>query len=273
MKGLCQESPSAVLLNSGPLMLIVGFLLWLAGLYFRTAIVGLMGAAAGLFCGLAVSQWLNLSAWICSAAGAALVCLVLVLFNKAVLMLLATLVFAPFGTIIYCGLAPQQSSAALLESMGSSVHLPLNHDTSAQIASVSQFIKNDSSFSTRLHLLFEENVQHISLQQLDILLTALLAGMIGVLLCWHLRKPVMALCCSGIGTFLIVIGLEIALLGMNIHFSEWFQEHPENLSIIYLSLVLFGVIVQFLTLVIKKQAVMELSYPCFFACYEYTRRI
>lgn len=253
IESLCQESPSAVLLKSGLLMLIVGFLLWLAGLYFGTAIVGLLGAAAGLFCGLAVSQWFNLSVWICAAAGAVLVCLVLVLFKKAVLMLLATLIFALFGTILYCGLAPQESSAALLESLESPVHLPMSHDTSAQIASVSRFIENDSSFSTRLHLIFEEIIQHISLQQLDILLTAVLAGMIGVLLCWHLRKPVMALCCSGIGTFLVVIGLEVTLLGMNIHFTAWFQQHPENLSMIYLSLVGLGMIVQLLMLLSSKR--------------------
>lgn len=253
IESLCQQSPSAVLLKSGLLMLIAGFLLWLAGLYFSTAIVGLLGAAAGLFCGLAVSRWLNLSPWICAATGAVLVCLVLVLFKKAVLMLLAMLVFALFGTILYCGLASQKSSAALLESLESSAHLPLSHDTSAQIAGVSRFIEKDSPFLTRLHLLFEGIVQHISLQQLDILLTALLTGTTGALLCWHLRKPVMALCCSGIGTFLVVIGLEVTLLGMNIHFTAWFQQHPENLSMIYLSLVGFGMIVQLLTLVSSKR--------------------
>lgn len=254
IESLCQESPSAVLLKSGLLMLIVGFLLWLAGLYFSTAIVGLLGAAAGLFCGLAISQWLNLSAWICSAAGAALLCLVLVLFKKAVLMLLAMLVFALLGIIAYCGLARQEFSAGMLASLNASASLPVSHiDASAQIACVSQFIENNSSFSTRLHLFFEEIFQHISLQQPNILLTALLAGMLGLLLSWCLRKPVMALCCSGIGTFLVVIGLEVTLLGMNIHVTAWFQQHPQNLSIIYLSLVGFGVIVQLLTLVSSKR--------------------
>lgn len=235
-------------------MLVVGSLLWLAGLYFSTAIVGLLGAAAGLLGGLAVSYSLNLPAEFCSAAGAVLLGLVLILLKKTVLMLLATLVFALFGTIIYYGLTPRESAAGMSVTWNTAASLPANYTPpSAHLAGIHQFTEDDASIPAKLHLFFKDALQTVNLHQPNMLLAAMSAGIIGLLAGWSLQKPVMALCCSGIGTCLVVIGLDLTLLGMNIHLPAWFQQHPENLSMICLSLVVFGMMVQLLTLVSSKR--------------------
>jgi len=80
-----------------------------------------------------------------------------------------------------------------------------------------------------------------------LLLIALLGGLTGLFLIWILRKLILALCYSGVGTLLFLIGLEVTLLGMNVHLVSWFQERQAAFTITYLSLTGIGVIFQLLT--------------------------
>ena len=72
-------------------------------------------------------------------------------------------------------------------------------------------------------------------------------GIAGLLLIWTLRKLIMALCYSGVGTLIFLIGLEVTLLGMKVRLISGFQQRRGALSITYLSMVVIGVIFQLVT--------------------------
>ena len=242
------ESPPAVLLGCGAGVLVLGLLLWLAGSYFSAVILGLLGAVVGSACGLLVSQWLAAPPLISMAVGAVVFTLAAVLFRNALIILLAILVFALAGGTAYSSLilkdAPPQSSSLL----NASLIQPFSQmDTASRLAYVNQITENQESFFERLGLMIRDAFQTMDPYKWKILLIALAAGVAGLLLIWILKKLVMAVCYSGVGALLVLIGLEILLLAVNIHFMAWFQDRQSALSITYLILLLMGTMYQLLT--------------------------
>jgi len=246
IESLCLESSPGALAGSGLLVLILGILLWLAGSYFSAVILGLLGAVVGSVCGLLVSQWLNTPALISMLIGALVFTLAAILFRNVLIILLATLVFGLAGMTAYSSLilkeTPPKSS-----SFNSSFIQPFGQmDTSSRLAYAKQITEKGENFFERLNLLIKDALQTIEPYKWKILLIAPVAGVAGLLLIWFLRKLVMALCYSGVGTLLVLIGLEVILLGMNVHLISWFQGHRATFTITYFLLAAIGVIFQFI---------------------------
>jgi len=114
------------------------------------------------------------------------------------------------------------------------------------LAYAKQITEKGENFFERLNLLIKDALQTIEPYKWKILLIAPVAGVAGLLLIWFLRKLVMALCYSGVGTLLVLIGLEVILLGMNVHLISWFQGHRATFTITYFLLAAIGVIFQFI---------------------------
>lgn len=259
IESLCLESSPGALAGSGLLVLILGILLWLAGSYFSAVILGLLGAVVGSVCGLLVSQWLNTPALISMLIGALVFTLAAILFRNVLIILLATLVFGLAGMTAYSSLilkeTPPKSS-----SFNSSFIQPFGQmDTSSRLAYAKQITEKGENFFERLNLLIKDALQTIEPYKWKILLIAPVAGVAGLLLIWFLRKLVMALCYSGVGTLLVLIGLEVILLGMNVHLISWFQGHRATFTITYFLLAAIGVIFQFMTMKFKKKKEVEES--------------
>lgn len=248
IESLFLQSPPAVLLGCGVGVLVLGLLLWLAGSYFSAVILGLLGAVVGSACGLLVSQWLATPSLISMAVGAVVFTLAAVLFRNALIILLAILVFALAGGTAYSSLILKDTPAQSSSLLNTSLIQPFSQmDTSARLAYVNQITENQESFFDRLRLMIHDAFQSMDPYKWKILLIALAAGVAGLLLIWILKKLVMAICYSGVGALLVLIGLEILLLALNIHFVAWFQDRQSALSIIYLVLVVMGLIYQLAT--------------------------
>lgn len=248
IESLFLESPPAVLLGCGLGVLILGFLLWLAGSYFSAVILGLLGAVVGSACGLLVSQWLNAPSLISMAVGAVVFTLAAVLFRNALMILLAILVFALAGSTAYSSLVLKETPAKSSSLLNASLIQPFSQmESSSRLAYINQIAENEESFFERLRILVRDALETMDPYKWKILLFALAGGVAGLLLIWILKKLVMALCYSGVGALLILIGLEILLLGASIHFMSWFQNRQSALSITYLILVVMGTIYQLLT--------------------------
>jgi len=244
IESLCLESPPAVLLGCGLLVLILGVLLWLAGSHFSAVILGLLGAVVGTVCGLLVSQWLNTPALISMLIGALVFTLATVLLRNVLIILLATLIFSLAGATVYSSLILNETSPEPSTSSSSFVQPFSRMNTPTRLAYTNQITKQGENFFERLRLLVKDTLQTVSPYKWKILLTALLGGIVGLILIWSLKKLILALCYSGVGTLLFLIGLEVILLGMNVHFISWFQEQRAAFTMIYLVLVGIGVIFQ-----------------------------
>lgn len=95
------EAQPLMLLGMGAGAIIVGLLLWLAGAYFSSAIIGVLGAVVGSFCGLLISQWLDLNPLLSMTIGAVVFCIAAVLFKKIIIIVIAVIVFALAGGTAY----------------------------------------------------------------------------------------------------------------------------------------------------------------------------
>lgn len=258
IESLCLESSPVALWGCGLLVLILGILLWLAGSYFNAVILGLLGAVVGSACGLLVSQWLSTPTLISMLIGAFGFTLAAILFRNVLIILLAILVFGLAGMTAYSSLILKETPPKSSTSFNSSFIQPFSQmDTSSRLTYANQITEKGENFFDRLSLLIKDTLQTIEPYKWKVLLIALIAGAAGLLLIWFLRKLVMALCYSGVGTLLVLIGLEVILLGLNVHLISWFQERRATFTITYLLLVGIGVIFQFMTMKFKKKKVSE----------------
>ena len=88
---VCAGAPLLTLLGVGAVSIVVGLLLWLAGTYFSSVIVGVLGAAVGSFCGLLISQWFDVNSLLCMGIGAGVFCIAAVLLKNIIIIVLAML--------------------------------------------------------------------------------------------------------------------------------------------------------------------------------------
>lgn len=250
IESLCSDSTSDALLIGGLLVLILGILLWLAGLYFCGVILALSGAVAGVFSGWLVSGWLNTSALAGMAIGVFVFTIASVVFRNAVMVFLATLVFALSGGTAYAGLILHKTpSPETFSEFNASILQPLSQiEIASSDARLNPTSEEDVAFSDGLSRFFVDIHEAVSPHQWEIILVIVLGGVVGLLLSWVLRRPIMAVCFSGVGALLVLAGLEVILLTLNVHLISRFQGRQTLFSILYLSLVGIGVIIQFVLL-------------------------
>ena len=114
---VCVGAPLLTLLGVGAVSTVVGLLLWLAGTYFSSVIVGVLGAAVGSFCGLLISQWFDVNSLLCMGIGAGVFCIAAVLLKNIIIIVLAMIIFALVGGTAYSsailGRPAQQQDAQL----------------------------------------------------------------------------------------------------------------------------------------------------------------
>ena len=263
IESLCSGSTSDALLICGLLVLILGVLLWLAGLYFSGVILAFLGAVAGVFCGWFVSGWFDTSASVGMAIGVFVFTLTFVVFRNSVMILLSTLIFAFSGGTAYAGLMLHKTpSPETFAEFNTSIIQPLRQtEIASSDVRLNPTAEKDAAFSDGLRRFFMDVYEAVSPHQWEIILVIVLGGVVGLLLSWVLRRPIMAVCFSAVGTLLVLIGLEMTLLTMNVHLISKFQGRRATLTILYLSLVAVGVIFQFvlLTSVHRKKRASKVS--------------
>ena len=244
---LCLDGQPIVLFGCGLLVLILGLPLWLAGSYFSSIILGLLGAVVGSACGLLVCQWLDISALISMSVGAVVFTIAAVLFRNALIILLATIVFALAGGTVYSSLILKETVPQPSSELNPIFVQPFSQmDSSSRLTYADQVTVNGDTFLERLKLLIKDALQTMSPYKWKVLLSALVGGVAGLLLIWFIRKLILALCYSGVGTFLVLIGAEVILLGINVHLCSLFQGQRSVFTIIFLSMLGFGTIFQLL---------------------------
>ena len=250
---LCVEAPPLTLLGIGLVTTAAGLLLWLAGMYFSSVIIGILGAVVGSFCGLLVSQWLDVSSLLTMGIGAVLFCVAAVLFRNIIIVVLAVIVFALASSTAYSsmilGSPSEQPEAGLDQRMFRSFS---QMDPAARLAYVNRVSQEAEGFFEKLKALLKDTLGAMNPHKWKLLLAALLGGIGGLALIWLIKRLVLAVCCSGVGALLVLVGIESMLMVGGVQVCSAFAEHRGVLTAAYFSMVGIGTIVQLILMRSRK---------------------
>jgi len=242
---ICIEAQLLTLLGVGVLTIIVGLLLWLAGTYFSSIIIGILGAAVGSFCGLLISQWLDVSSLLSMGIGATVFCVAAIFLRNVIIIILAIIVFALVGGTTYSSLilggSTQQPESELNPALVSSFS---HMDSGTRLSYVDHISEEQDDFFEKLKVLLKDTLAMMSPHIWKLLLFTLVGGIGGFLMVWFVKRFVVALCCSVVGALLVLVGFESLLMAIGFQMCNAFQGHRFILTVIYFSMVGIGAVVQ-----------------------------
>jgi hypothetical protein len=244
---VCVEAPLLTLLGVGAVATVAGLLLWLAGTYFSSVIIGILGAAVGSFCGLLISQWLDVSSLLSMGIGAAVFCIAAVLLRNIIIIVLAIIIFALAGGTGYSSTilgspAQQQEQEAEREFVAVSSFSQM--DSTTRLSYVNEISEEQDGFFEKLKVLLKDTFGAMSPYKWKLLLSTVVGGLGGLLLVWLIKRFVIALCCSVVGALLVLVGLESLLMAAGFQMCNAFGGHRLALTVTYFSMVGIGAVVQ-----------------------------
>jgi len=242
---ICLEAPLPTLLSVGAIATVTGLLLWLAGTYFSSVIIGILGAAVGSFCGLLISQWLDVSSLLSMGIGAAVLCAAAVLLRNVIIILLAAIIFAlaagtAYSSIILANPVQQQQTETEPVAVSSFSQM----DATTRLSYVEEISEEQDGFFDKLKAMLKDTLGTMSPYKWKLLLSTVVGGLGGLLLVWFIKKFVIALCCSIVGSMLVIVGAENLLMATGFQMCNALDGHRFALSVTYFSMVAIGAIVQ-----------------------------
>lgn len=238
------------LLSIGVPMLLVGLVLWLGGSRYSTVIVGLLGAVIGSVAGLLVGQWLSLHLWLCMIVGAAVLAAASVLLRNVLILVLAVLVIASLSgagyvVVVLDRIAPEPLETKTETQSGQSMLIQsfTNMEPSARMEYVDE-ISKEEGFRERLRAMLDNTWQAVEPHVWKVGLSVLAGGIVAIFLVWLIKKALIALSYSVVGTAAILLGVQTALLGVGVHAVSEIGPRPWVLPGTFLGMAAIGWICQ-----------------------------
>ena len=209
-----------ILLGAGAGALLVGLLLWLSGDRYSGAIIGLMGAVVGSGCGMLVGQWLGYDLMMSMILGSAVLALVSALLRSVLIVILATLVIAALSSGGYIAVQMDemmQESSELSVEQGQSLIMQSFNSMGVQErqAYLDQISGQKEGFFEKLQALLADTWQRLSPHAMQLGLSALAGGIGALVLVWIVKRAIVVLAYSVVGSMSTVLGVQTLLLGLN----------------------------------------------------------
>ena len=247
LETVCVQAQLSTLLSVGAVAIAAGLLLWLAGTYFSPVIVGILGAAVGSFCGLLVSQWIDISSLLSMGVGAAVFGIAAILLRNIIIIVLAVIIFAlaagtAYSSIILSNPVQQQETETGTVPVSSFSRM----DPAMRLSYVNEISAEQDGFFEKLKALLNNTLDTMSPYRWKLLLSTLFGGVGGLLFVLLIKRFVIALCCSVVGALLVLVGVESLLMAAGFEMCDAFQGRRLALTITYFSMVGIGAIVQLL---------------------------
>jgi hypothetical protein len=246
-----------VLLGTGAGLLIVGVLLWLFGQRFGAVIIGLLGAAVGSMTGLILGQWLEFHLFLSMGIGALVLTVASILLRNTIILALTVAIFAmisgagyistqldtlvqtsqadPNAPSIYGPALPSQSPTQSFTNM-------LN--PAERLAYFENLTSPEEGFSEKMRVLLNDTWEMISPQLWKVIGITIAGAAVGILLIWLVKKIVILLAYSVVGSTTLLFGVQILLLGLGIRIVSKLPPNPWLLPSVFGGLVLVGWISQ-----------------------------
>lgn len=246
-----------VLLGAGVGLLVVGVLLWLFGQRFGAVIIGLLGAAVGSMTGLILGQWLEFHLFLSMGIGALVLTVASILLRNTIILALTVAIFAmisgagyistqldtlvqtsqadPNAPSIYGPALPSQSPTQSFTNM-------LN--PAERLAYFENLTSPEEGFSEKMRVLLNDTWEMISPQLWKVIGITIAGAAVGILLIWLVKKIVILLAYSVVGSTTLLFGVQILLLGLGIRIVSKLPPNPWLLPSVFGGLVLVGWISQ-----------------------------
>jgi len=250
---ICVETPLPTLLIVGAVATIAGLLLWLAGTYFSSVIIGILGAAVGSFCGLLISQWFDVSSILSMSIGAVVLCAAAVLLRNVIIIVLAVIIFAlAAGTTYSSIILGSPAEQVETEQSPLAVSSFSQMDATMRLSYVNGISEQQAGFFEKLKAMLKDTLSTMSPFKWKLLLSTVVGGLGGLLLVWFIKKFMIALCCSVVGAMLVIVGVENLLMATGFQMCNALAGHRLALSVTYFSMVGIGAVVQLIIAGSKK---------------------
>ena len=259
----CLQLNGSTLVIPGILGIVLGLFLWIGGMRYAQLVLGLLGAVAGGFAGLAVSQWFEQgnTLWYI-LGGAVILALVAILIRRMVILLLATLIFAIVAGTAYFGYSItteqyqdllgrvrqtadniRQNRQSLQDAQADDNEMILARrlaELMQQQQDAQEQTSNHDQAMGKLRALWEE-LRYAASANKGMLIACVIAGAaLGLALAFLLRHLVMALCCSIVGTSAIMAGLAAILLATGKTILTQMNQKPTVAPAIFIIMVALG---------------------------------
>jgi len=240
-----------VRLGGGLVAALIGLCLWLIGAHYSTLILGLLGALIGSLSGMLAGKWLGVDLWLAMAVGAVVLGVISVLLRNILIIVLATLIFA--------GVSGTGYLAVRLDSQSSTTARQATEETRTEpsfapakpppFASMTQMDRlayvdriagdmNDSS--GKLSALLQDTWAGLGPNKWKFLLSAVGGGLGGLLLVWFVRKVILMLAYSIVGTATTLLGVQSLLLGLGFKAVSALDTRQWVLPTIFFAMIMLG---------------------------------
>jgi hypothetical protein len=209
-----------VLLAVGAGAVVVGLVFWLGGTRHSAVIIGLLGAVVGCVVGLLAASWLQVNPWLSMLVGAVVLGGLSILLRNVLVLVLAVVVFsavsgAGYLSVVLDRAIPPAPSQAQTEQRRSVQYF--SGMTPAQRLSYMDDLSHDEkTFAERLKALVANTWDAAGPHGWALILTVATGAVVGILLIWLIAKIVIALAYSIVGTALIFLGVQAALVAVGI---------------------------------------------------------
>jgi hypothetical protein len=249
-----------IFLNLGPIWLlgiglpalVVGLVLWLGGVRYSTWIIGLLGAVVGAVVGLMVGQWLSLHLWLSMIVGAAVLATVSVLLRNVLILVLAVLVVAAasgagyLAVVLDKAVPPQQTQDQAETQVERSPLFQSLNGTEERLDYVDRLARQEKDFAEKVRAVGKDTWQTAQPHFWKLLLSVVVGAAVATFLVWFVKKALIALAYSVVGTATLVVGAQTALLGVGVKAVSALPPNPWILPATCGSMIALGWVAQLL---------------------------
>jgi hypothetical protein len=257
----CLQLDTWYLVGPGLGLILVGLFLWLGGIRYAFLVVGILGATGGAVLGLLIGHWFGVETMVAVVAGAAITTILALLLQNLVIIGLAVILFGIVGGFSYLGYALDKpdSSDPTDPSQFSESNLTYANPGSSDVEVLVNYESNglgaDDSHTGGMQKLdgIRNEIKELASANRQMLLLCGAGGaVLGLLLGYLLKKVMMAICCSIIGTTGAVVGMLMLLLAKGTPVMMSLQDRPKLIPTIFVAMVVFGCLVQMILAGAKK---------------------
>ncbi len=233
-----------VLLAVGAGAIVVGLVFWLGGTRHSAAIIGLLGAVVGSAVGLLVGPWLPADSWLSMFLGAVVLGGLSILLRNVLILVLAVLVFsavsgAGYLSVLLDRAVPPARAEAQAEPWRS-VQYFSGLAPAERLSYMEDLSKDSDTFAERLKALGANTWEAAHPHGWALILAVAAGAVVGILLVWLIAKIVIALAYSIVGTMLIFLGVQAALVAVGILLVSELNSRRSLLPVAFLVLTVVG---------------------------------
>lgn len=240
-----------VLLGAGLVAALIGLGLWLIGAHYSTVILGLLGMIVGGGLGMLVGNWLGQDLWLAMAIGAVVLGVVTVLIRNILIIVLATLIFAAVSGTGYLAVRFDSQAAApgseTRETAPADASLPrpqlppfASMSQMERLAYVEKITTKVEGSSGKLAALLQDTWAALGPHKGKFLVSAMAGGLGGLLLIWFVRKIVLMLAYSIVGTATTLLGIQSVLLGVGLKAVSALDSRQWILPTVFFAMIMLG---------------------------------